>query len=343
MDLWGKLAAGRKAAYSDLLAGEEDVRATVLSLTSQVARLYYQVQAVRTQIDLLDKMEYSYQDYLDLTRERYRRGVANSQGVYQAESNLASVRSQKITMQAALGTMENTLSVLLGHYPDQSFSGKDLEIPDVLQDIPPGVPSELIQRRPDVRAAFHRMRAADYRWAQAVVNRYPSFSLTGSISGTGEDLENALDPDNILWNAMGNMLLPIFEGGRRQAQAKQAEAQYRELAVAYKSVLLNAFREVEDALLNGEKQHEYIEQLKRLVESRENTLRLATERYLQGVTDYLPVSIAQTASFQARSGLISAKQNMLDYRIQLVTALGGDWMDDVILEKKSIQKLHEEK
>lgn len=330
LDVWGKLSSGRKAAFSEMLASEEDIQAFVIALTAQVARTYYTIADLQLQVKLVDDIIRSYVDFLDLVLERYERGVAPSIDVYRAEFNLAGARGRKAQIQTALAASEHALSVMLGDYPHAEVIRDTDKLPSELPEISAGVPSELVQRRPDIRSAFHRLRASDSRWAEAVADRFPSFSLTGQFGGSSDQLQDALDPDNMIWSAIGNIILPVFEGGRRKANASRAEAAFRETAARYKETVLNAFREVEDALVRGSQQELYVIEVEKQVVSAENTLRTATDRYLRGVSDYLNVVTAQTSYYNASSNLITAQRELLDARIVLVTALGGGWTGDVV-------------
>ncbi len=332
LDAWGRLAAGRTAASADLFTGRENLRALTLTLAAQVARTYYIIVELKLQRDLLERTIASYTDSYELVLHRYRRGVAPSLDVYQAETNLAGARAQMALTASNLYTAEHGLAVLLGRYPRCNLVAAGTMLPEGFDDVPPGLPSELVQRRPDVRAAYWKFVAADRRAAEAVAARLPSFSLTGTVTGENDDLADALDPNSMVWNAVGKLILPVFEGGRRKANADRAEAAWREQAASYKQAVLNAFQEVEDALVRANRQKEYIVQLSTQARAAEASLRLATDRYLRGLSDYLPVMVAQATYFNASRGRLSAHRGLVDAHIGLVTALGGGWTDAVIRE-----------
>ncbi len=330
VDLWGKLSARRGAAYADFLASENDLLATVLSISSQLANSYFQNIEFRAQLELLEQTIQSYESYLELVHKRYSLGVTPSLDVYQAQIALAQARGQKVLYEANVASAEHGLSVLLGRYPETDKISFSQTLPDSLAEIQPGLPSELLERRPDVRASYQRLRAADRRWAEAVANRFPSITLTGSAGANSNDLADIVDPEHIAWNIIGGITLPIFEGGRRKAEADRNAAVFRERAAQHKDVLLNAFREVEDALVRGETQKQYVHELKAQKLAAGNSLRLATDRYMQGVSDYLPVLQAQTNYYTARRNLITARRELASTRVNLVTALGGGWSEDIV-------------
>jgi len=330
IDLWGKLSSSRKAAAADLVASEEDLRAFTFSLSAQLAKSYFTVIELRQQRDLLKQTISSYKDYNELVMERYLRGVAVSLDVYQSEINLTGARAQEAQVEARLAAVENAFGTMLGQYPSPGLIPENANLSNEFPEISPGLPSELINRRPDVRSANFRLVAADKRSAEAVASRFPRFSLTGTVGGSSDELADALDPENMIWNAIGNVIVPVFEGGRLKANADRAEATWLEQSYVYKQTLLNAFREVEDALAKRQNYQERIAQLQLQSQAASSSVRLATDRYLQGVTDYLPVVHAQTSYLNARRSLITARRELIDSYVELAVALGGGWTDDIL-------------
>ena len=330
LDIWGKLKAGRSASFADYLAGEEDLRALVLMTSAYVAKTYYSVVDLKMQMDLMNKTVESYEANYRMISDRYMRGLVSSQDVYQASSMLESVKAQKSQIEMAMASSEYALCILLGKYPETGEIVVNDEIPAEVAVNLPGLPSELLQRRPDVRSAMRRLEAADYRSAEAVAQLYPSFSLSANLFGSGNELSEAVDPENVFWTAMGNIALPLIDGGRRRANADRAEAAWRAEVANYKTVVLNAFKEVENALISEKKQRDYIDHMQALLSAAENTMRLSEERYFRGVTDYLPVVLAQTSYYNARRNLITGMRNLIESRVNLMTAVGGGWTDEII-------------
>ena len=342
IDLWGKLSARRRAAFGDLLASENDTRTALLTLTSQVARTYFQIVDLKEQQRLLEQTLASNQSAYDIVSHRYLLGVVTSLDVYQSEANLAQTKAQKATVDATLATTEHLLSVLLGRYPESDISGIASALPPKVLDIGQGIPTDLLARRPDIRAARARLLANDARWASANAALLPSFNLTGTLGNVNKDLEKALDPEELLWNLVAGLTAPIFQGGRLAGEAQRNEAAFYESAATYKQVVLNAFREVEDALVRGDKMRERITQLETQTEAAGNSLRVAEEQYQQGIIGYLQVLIAQNSYYQAQSSLISARRELLNNRVDLATALGGSWTDEVLRSREPSPKLHAE-
>lgn len=338
IDLWGRLKSSRQASAADYRATKLDLNAMALSLSANVAGTYYAIIELKLQLDLMDKTIDFYTANKGMIEGRYRRGLVSSLDLYQAESSLMGALAQKTVIETNLALTENVLAVTLGKYPEADDRIDDLNIPVEFTVPQPGLPSELLKRRPDVMAAYQRLVAADRRAAEAVANRFPSFSLTGSISGGGDDLSAALDTDNMIWKAIGNVTIPIFEGGRRKAGADLAQARWEGELINYKSALLNAFMEVENALITGKNQQENVTYLEAQVKASEAAMRLADNQYLRGIISYLQVVVAQNNYLNAKRSLITARRHLVQSRIQLVTALGGGWTSKYV-EKQSSSKL----
>lgn len=330
VDIWGKLNAGREAARADLLAGSENLRALTMTLAAQVARTYYRVVELQQQDLLLRQTIDSYENSHELVKARYQRGVAISLDVYQAETTLAAARANRALVNADLATSRNALAALLGRFPGAAIVAADAILPDGAPTVPVGLPSDLLERRPDLRAAYWNLQAADRRVAAAVADRFPSLSLTGTIRGSDDDLATSLKPDNLIWNAIGGIFAPLFDAGRRQANVAVADANWFVQGAAFEETLITAVREVEDALIIGRQQEAYLTQLADQVSAASSSLRLANDRYLQGISDYLQVTVSQTAYYSARSKQIAARRGRIDAYITLVSALGGGWTDEIL-------------
>ncbi len=342
LDIWGELKAGREASYANLMASENSLRALMISISAQIARSYFTMIELKEQVALLDRTITSYEANLELLTERYRRGVTQSVDVYQAETNLAGARAQRAMIQSNLIAVTHALNVLLGRYPGDELAIDIHEFPVDVEFAPPGLPSELVLRRPDVRMYYGYMVAADRQAAEAQAQRLPSITLTGSLGGSSEELNDAVDPTNMIWSVGGNIVMPLFQGGALRGNANRAEAAWREAVTSYQSRVLTAYQEVETALATGRLQLEYMERLEEQVAAAQATLRLTTDHYLQGVTDFLPVVTSQTMLLNAESSLLTAKRSLVESRIGLITALGGGWTDEMIEEYLVETSLHVE-
>ncbi|SDB47137.1 Outer membrane efflux protein [Desulfonatronum thiosulfatophilum] len=323
LDLWGRLSSREQAATTDAQAAAEDVRALRVSLSATLVDLYHLAAEAQAQLELNDRAASHAHNSLELTRNRYREGLVPLLDVHQAQQNLARIRAQRPTHEARLTQSRNALDVLLGRYPGEQPS---ISIPAL--PVPPdifaaGLPSELLTTRPDIRAAQHRLQAADARVAAAVADRFPTFSLTAVYGGASTDLGALLASSNIFWNLLLNAAQPLLDGGRREAQVRVSEAEFQELLARYHQAVLQAFAEVEDALTANETTARRVLLLEDHRTAAQRTLDTALWRYQHGLNDYLPVLQAQTVLTDTESALLTARRQILADRVQLARALGG--------------------
>ena len=328
LDLWGKLRAGRQSAHADLLATREDARAVALSISAQVAARYFTLVALRQQQELLRETTGFYEDNFAFVEGRYRRGTATSLDLYQARTVLADARAQRSAVDGEVILVEHALSVLLGRYPKTGWVSGAAELPEALAPLAPGLPADLVVRRPDVRAARYAMEAADRRTAEAVARRLPGVSLTSLLSGATGD--TPVSPAGLVAGAFLGVNQAIFRGGALQAGEDRARAAWREALADYRLALLAAFRDVEDALAQETSQSRTLGHLIDREASSREALRLATVQYLAGTTDYLQVIVSQAAHLSASREVIAARLDIVGHRVQLAVALGGSWTDEAL-------------
>ncbi|MEJ2200326.1 MAG: efflux transporter outer membrane subunit [Desulfuromonadaceae bacterium] len=328
LDLWRKLEARTAAAGYDMLASQRDLETLYLSLSAQLADFYYLAVEQRAQLELTDHTVAAFADSLARVEDRYRSGLVPAVDVYQARQNLAAAKSRRPQYERTLAQTEHALSLLLGRYPDRSLAGDGADIPRVKLPLAVGLPAQLLLLRPDIDAALARLKASDQRIGAAVAERFPSFTLTGSYGGASTELDSLLQSPNIFWNLLLNVTQPLLDGSRRQAEVDRSQAVFREQLAAYQQTLLRAFQEVEDALVQEQTSVGRIALLEERVAAAGAARRLALDRYLQGITDYLPVLLAQTSEFEAESQLLAARRQLVSDRIALSRALGGRWMEE---------------
>jgi len=337
VDLWNRLKSQRAAAEKDFAAVLEDLNTLYLGLSAQLADLYYQAVALRAQLELTDRTIRSSRETLALVERRYQKGLVQSIDVYQARQSLTGARAIRHLNEANLAVMEHAISVLLGRYPDRDSSGKLALIPSTPEAFPAGLPAELIAKRPDLQAALRRIEAADARIATAITERFPRINLIGSYGRSSQDVSAGLIEGNF-WSFLGQLTMPVLDAGRRKAEVERSRAVLEQAVAAYQQQVLVAFREVEDALARNRTTELRIEQLVATESSTAATLRLATNRYRSGLTDYLPVLNAQRTHFEVQSRLLSARQQLLTERISLARALGGNWMPAEIANRLKFEK-----
>jgi NodT family efflux transporter outer membrane factor (OMF) lipoprotein len=328
IDVWGKLKSTSNAARLDALASEEDLKSLYISISAQIADLYYLAVEQRAQLDLSDQTIESFQDTVDRVERRYREGLVPALDVYQSRQNLSSAKAVRPLFKSSLAVTLNSISVLTGNFPDKEIGGSADELINA-PSFNEGIPSQLLTERPDIRSAYLQLEASDERIAAAIADRFPSFNIAGTYGGTSNKIRTILDSPNIFWNILLNAAQPVLDAGRRKAEVDRTKAVFREKLAAYHQTVLNAFREVEDSLAKGSASQERITMLGDTVSASENSHRLALDNYMQGLTDYLPVLTEQLTHFTAKSNLLTAKRQFISDRIQLARALGGSWTDRI--------------
>lgn len=335
IDLWNKLKSRTDAARFDALASAEDLKSLYISISAQAADLYYLAVEQRAQLDLSDQTVASFKDTLERVERRYREGLVPAIDVYQSRQNLASARAQRPLFTSSLAVTLNAISVLTGKFSYHETDGPVRE----LKDAPvfnAGIPSQLLAGRPDIKSAFLRLEADDKRVAAAIADRFPSFNLAGSYGGTSDRIRTVLDSPNIFWNILLQAAQPVLDAGRRRAEVERTKSAFREKLARYHQTVLNAFREVEDALAKSRSSQQRIQMLGETVSVSEDAYRLAVDNYMQGLTDYLPVLTEQLRHFTAKSNLIAAKRQLISDRIQLARALGGKWAEEAAVQYSTL-------
>jgi NodT family efflux transporter outer membrane factor (OMF) lipoprotein len=327
LDLWQKYRNASDAASFEVNATREEIKGLYISIAAQVVDLYFVALEQKAQIEMTREIIRSAEDTLTLVQRRYEGGLVEAVDVYQARQTLESARARLPVYETLLEQAEHALAALCGEFPEQEVSA----IPDALPDVPPlpdaGVPAELIERRPDIQSAFYRLRAQDARVAVAVADLYPAFRIGGSI-GQSQALMTSSPIVGEFWEVFAGVTQPLFEGGRRIAERDRAYAAFVEAVANYKKTVINAVREVEDAISACRGSEKRVKNLEKWVDAASSSMSLVKNRYFWGVSEYLPVLTMQASELEARSQLINARRVHLSNFIGLVKALGGDWMDD---------------
>lgn len=324
VDLWGRVHARYRAAVLDLDATREDVYAAMLSLSGVVVRQWLEISARQQELDLVRKQIELNKTTLGLIDVRFKNGLATALDVYQQRQIVAQTESLIPPLEAALQTARHELAVLLGRPPREESGDVSSEFPDPGPLPDPGVPVDLLARRPDVRAAGLSLQAADWRVSAARADRLPTLQL--SAAGSYSAGEWDLVFDNWIMTLAGSLAGPIFDGGRRKAEVTRTRAVVDERLAGYRSSVLESVKEVENALVLESKQAEYVAALERERDTAAASHRQALERYRMGVNDYLPVLAALLDVQSLERRLLGAELTRLERRVQLLLALGGSWM-----------------
>jgi NodT family efflux transporter outer membrane factor (OMF) lipoprotein len=335
IDLWGRLRAGARAALAEVQATEAELRGAELSIAGLTAKSWFAIVDAQEQVQLARDSMQSFQDVADEVRSRYERGLRPAVELRLALSNLAASRALLEGRLEQLDRLTRQLEVLLGRYPSGTllaeFPAEELRpLPD---RVPAGIPAEIVSRRPDLAAAERRLAAADQRLVQARRSLYPQLSLTASGGRLSADFDDLLDGDFSVWSIAGNLLQPIFQGGRLRANVDRTDALGREALERYAGALLNAYSEVESALAAEQRLIEREGHLAETSRQLAAALRLSEERYRLGVGDYLTVLTSQSNLLNAESSLIDVRRSLLVNRVDLHLALGGGFEFDFDEEK----------
>lgn len=324
IDLWGRVYHQRKSAKYAQQASVEELRAGYITLAANLADAYYLTVQQRAQIKLLDKTIESREAQVKLVRQRYKSGVARADELYQALQSLAAAKAQREQAIGLLKTSQNAVAVLVGRFPGRIDAGDLDALPPAVKEFGAGVPGQLLKQRPDLRAALHRLNAADQQVGAAFAAHFPQIRIGG---GLGYQLEPAT---GLVWNFFAGLVAPLFQQVSINAQYNESKAKLKESVALFKKTLLGAVKEVEDALAKGRATAKRIKWIEERVLAAEGALRLSTDQYAQGLTIYLNVLTAEQALLQARTELIAARRELIAARVSLARALGGAWMKDEV-------------
>ncbi len=325
LDLWGKNRRASRAAYANYLASEYGAQAVRLSLIADTCRAYFELQGVnaRQQVNYntLDAREQS----LEIAEKRFHGGLTSSLEVKQAEVEVATSRAEVPKVEQAKLAAENELSVLMG-LPPQHFNvdGK-LEQQFIPASVTAGLPSSLLERRPDIMQAEQELVAASESVGVAKARLFPSIALTGSFGNETAEFSDLLDSDGKYWILEVDVLMPLFNAGARRAQLSAAESRFNQARLRYEQAVLEALRETSDALNQFLKAGETLQAELALEKATTEYLVLATKRYRNGVLAYIDVLDAQRGLFDAQIAVSIAREVQLFALVDLYKALGGGW------------------
>ncbi len=324
VDLWGRVRSQHEAALSDVEATREDLYGAMLSLSALVAREWLFAVTQRQTLALVETQLELNKTTLDLIELRYRKGMATALDVYQQRQIVAGTESLLPPLESLLQTTLHELAMLLGQEPRADLGMTRAGLPKVGPLPAPGLPADLLARRPDIRAAGLRLRSADWRVSVARADRLPALRLTGTASYGADDWDLVFN--NWAATLAAGVSGPIFDAGRRKAEIERTRAVVDERLAAYQERVLIAAREVETALYEEVKQGEYIAALERELDAARDAHNQALLRYRKGSNDYLPVVSALSQLQVVERRLVQAELARLDLRVQLCVALGGSWM-----------------
>lgn len=322
LDVWGRIRDTTRAALTDALAVEADFRAARLALAAEVARARFATIEAEQQLQLAVTVVRYFRQSLEVTDGRYRRGIADALDVRLARQNVASADSNLALRQRERDTAVRSFETLLGRYPAGDTDVPDV-LPQIVKPVPAGLPSQLLERRPDLIAARGRLFASGDLLRAANKNRLPRFDLTVSGGATSEEFSDLLDYDAVFWSLIAGVLQPIFEGGRLQAERALAAADNREVWSLYAQIVLDALLEVESTLAAEAYLVAEEAALTRAAEEAREAAFLALDEYSKGLTDIVTLLESQRRAVNSESSRLRVARLRLDNRVNLYLALGG--------------------
>jgi len=327
IDFWGRWRRATEAARADLLASEEARRFVLSTLVSDLAAAYFQLRSLDSELEISRRTLAKREDSLRLVKLREQGGVAGLIDVRQAEILVAGAAETVPETERQIEQTENVISVLLGRNPDAVPRGRPLLQQIGLPATPAGVPSSLFERRPDIRQAEAQLAAATARIGVAKSDYFPRVILSGAAAGGGLLIDGSWVGPQGLFSVGPKVFLPIFNTGRTGAGVSSAEARAQAALFQYQQTILQAFREVADALVEQRKRREFRVQQEALARAAEDTSRLADVRYKGGISSYLEVLDSERQFFEAELGLVRSYRDELLAVVQLYKALGGGWQE----------------
>ena len=324
IDVWGRIARSVEASKAGLLASNADLAAAQLSAQAELASDYMQLSALDAQKRCLDETIVYYRKAVELTRNRYAAGVAAKVDLLQADTQLKSTQAQMIDLGALRAQLEHAIAVLIGK-PTAVFSLPPLPLTALPPSIPPALPSELLERRPDVASAERSMASANAQIGVARAAFYPTVKLGTSVGLEASDIAKWLSWPSRFWSVGPTVSQTLFDGGLRHSQSDQALAQYDASVASYRQIVLDAFRDVEDNLAVLRILAEEARVQDEAVDAARQTVEITLNQYRSGVVGYLNVVSAQTAELANKRTAIGILGRRMTAAVLLMKALGGGW------------------
>jgi multidrug efflux system outer membrane protein len=325
LDFWGKYRRATQAARATLLANEWAKKQVTATLVANLATAYFQLRELDLELEISKRTFNSRNESLQLAQTLEKHGINSLLDVRQSEQLVFTAATEIPDFERQIAQQENAISILLGNNPGDVPRGLRLTEEPHSPEVPPGLPSSLLERRPDVREAEDNLIAANAQIGVARAAYFPQISLTGTAGYESSALTNLFTGPAGIWNLAASVTQPIFQGGRLKSNVRLAEAQHEQMLLTYQQTIQGAFRDVSNGLIGYRKNREFRIQQEHLLESAQDAARLSEVRFKAGTTDYLEVLTNETNSFSAELGLAQAQANELIALVQLYQALGGGW------------------
>lgn len=322
IDLWGKLDDQAQAALLDAKTQLHQYQAAQQNLVAKISQDWFNLLTAQQQLALIEQRRDNLQQNLTIIEDGYQSGIRQSLDVFLSRADVAGAQANVAAKKDQLNQASQALELSLGRYPSGQLRAAG-ELTLNIAKLPAGLPSEMLQRRPDIQAEYTNLSAANARIAVAYKQKFPSLRLTSRVGGSSNELNDLLQPESLVWNVFANLTSPLLDAGRLEAQQQQKQALAEAAAAQLSNKVLTAFAEVESAL-NAETA--LVEQLDRVIVAADNSIQaeqLAFEQYQAGLVEYVTVLESQRRSFDSQSTRIDIRNQRLQNRIDLLLALGG--------------------
>jgi len=336
IDFWGKYRRSTEAAKAELMASEYSLRTVQISLISEVVSTYFLLLDYHQRLKISEKTLDSRIDGLDIIQKRFDKGIIPEIDLNQAQIQKEIAAGAIPLYQRLIANTENALSILMGKFPGEIKTGDDLGQQTVPPDIPVGLPSNILERRPDIAEAMYLLQAQTARIGVAQALRFPSISLTGLFGVASSEISN-ISTDGTVWSVGGSLLGPIFDFKKSRQRVEIENARTQQALYRYENRVLSAFREVSDALNDIQTYKTQISTVERKFKAAENADRLSKMRYDKGVTSYLEVLDAERTLFDVGLEYSELKQQFYNAYVRLYKALGGGWLTKTQMEQTQHQ------
>ena len=323
LDLWGNLRWKKAAAVAEYLQSVEAQRALRMTIVSEVAQAYYELVALDTELEIVRQTQKAREEGVRLARIRFEGGLTSETSYQQAQVELARTATLVPDLERKISIKENDIAFLAGEFPTRIERSRFLQELDVPESLPVGLPSGLLERRPDIRAAEQQLIAEHARVKVAYTNMFPRLSLTGQFGLESDVLSNFLQSPYSLLN--GAVLTPLFNWGKNRAALKAQKASFEAEVHSYEKAVLNAFKEAKNAIVDFNKIKEVYQLRLKLERSAKTYVELAQLQYINGVINYMDVLDAQRGYFDAQIGVSNAIRDELIAVVNVYKALGGGW------------------
>jgi multidrug efflux system outer membrane protein len=328
IDLWGRVRRLNESALNAYLATEEARQGVLLTLASDVAQSYFELIELDAELEIAKRTTESFQETFDLFNRKLQGGAASALETSRAQALLSQTAAQIPDLERQIIGVENRINLLVGRAPQPIPRGTPLAEQRIYPEVPPGLPSALLERRPDVRQAEDELRAANAAVGVATANFFPVISLTGLLGGVSPEFSELFGTGKT-WSIGGGLFGPLFQGGRLKREKQIAVAQWEQARISYEQAVTNAFGDVSTALVAAQKLQAVKAQLATSVEAYGQAVSIANVRYLSGLSSYFEVIDTQQQMFPIENSLARARRDELNAIVSLYKALGGGWQPPV--------------